>query len=268
MMKLMLIPESLEMAREAVAAGVDRVFVDLERAGKRERQGGGTWISTHEIDDISAYRDAAGDAELLVRLDPVPALASGTVERVLAAGADVIMLPMITEVSEVEMLSAEIGARAGLAPLIETVASAGELDRICRINGVSEIFVGLNDLHRERGDQFMFEPLADGTVDSLCAITRANGLPFGFGGMARIGRGDLPAEWILGEHLRMGSSAVILSRKFKSSAGPDFIWSGEISRIREAEAALALRSDAEVERDRRRTATRIEEIAESLGVPG
>lgn len=267
-MKLMLIPESLEMAREAVAAGVDRIFVDLERAGKRERQGGGTWISTHDIDDIAAYRDAAGDSELLVRLDPMPSVEDGVVERVLAAGADVIMLPMISAVSEVEMLSAEIGVRAGLAPLIETLESAGELDRICRINGVSEIFVGLNDLHRQRGDQFMFEPLADGTVDSLCRITRANGLPFGFGGMARIGRGDLPAEWILGEHLRMGSSSVILSRKFKASAGPEFSWPDEIARIREAEAALTRRSEAEMDRDRRRTTTRIEEIAESLGVPG
>ena len=43
----------------------------------------------------------------------------------------------------------------------------------------------------------------------------------GFGGIARIGEGMLPSDNILGEHVRLGSSSVILSRTFKGVPGVD-----------------------------------------------
>lgn len=46
-------------------------------------------------------------------------------------------------------------------------------------------------------------------------------MPFGFGGIARIGEGDLPSDYILGEHVRLGSQSVILSRTFKGIVGVD-----------------------------------------------
>ena len=46
-------------------------------------------------------------------------------------------------------------------------------------------------------------------------------MPFGFGGIARIGEGDLPSDNILGEHVRLGSTSVILSRTFKGVVGVD-----------------------------------------------
>ena len=36
----------------------------------------------------------------------------------------------------------------------------------------------------------------------------------GFGGIARLGFGMLPAEHVIAEHYRLGSTAVILSRSF------------------------------------------------------
>ena len=39
-------------------------------------------------------------------------------------------------------------------------------------------------------------------------------IPFGFGGIASIGKGMLPAEKIIREHYRLGSTRVILSRSF------------------------------------------------------
>ena len=60
----------------------------------------------------------------------------------------------------------------------------------------------------------MFELLADGTVESLCLKFKKAGIPYGFGGVASIGTGKLPAEAILKEHYRLGSSMVILSRTF------------------------------------------------------
>ncbi|MDE0564737.1 hypothetical protein [Exiguobacterium sp. B2(2022)] len=43
---------------------------------------------------------------------------------------------------------------------------------------------------------------------------RDAGIPYGFGGIARIGEGRVPAERIIPEHVRLGSSCVILSRSF------------------------------------------------------
>lgn len=261
MIRLMLIPESPAMAAAAAAGGVDRIFVDLERAGKRDRQGEGTWISAHELADVGRYRQAVPGVELIVRLDPWPAVNPGDIDRAIELGADLLMLPMIADAGEVAALARHVAGRRPVVPLIETVASADRLAEICAIEGVGEIFIGLNDLHRQRGDRFMFEPLGDGTVERLGGIAKRHGLPFGFGGMARIGRGDLPAEWVLAEHVRLGSTAVILSRSFKATAGPDFEWQVEITRIRDSERAMAARSAQAAEQDRRRTARRIAELA-------
>jgi hypothetical protein len=54
-------------------------------------------------------------------------------------------------------------------------------------------------------------------ISTLLAL----GIPFGFGGIARIGEGDLPSDNILGEHVRLGSQSVILSRTFKGVVGVD-----------------------------------------------
>jgi 2-keto-3-deoxy-L-rhamnonate aldolase RhmA len=264
--RLMLIPEGIDMARAAVAGGVDRIFIDLERAGKYERQGGGTWISTHGLEEVSAYRKALPDTELMVRIDPWPKANPADVEQIITAGADLIMLPMIEDTAHVTALSKQVAGRTGIIPLIETAYSASATEVICGIEGVTEIFVGLNDLHRQLGHRFIFEPLSDGLIDDLCATALGHGKPFGFGGMAQIGHGDLPSELILGEHIRMGSSAVILSRKFKGegNTGDDFDWAGQISRIRDLERGYAERSAEAIERDHLAVISRINAITARL----
>ena len=74
-------------------------------------------------------------------------------------------------------------------------------------------------LHISMGLSFMFELLSDGLVEYVANKCKAKGVPFGFGGIARIGDGMLPAERILAEHVRLGSSSVILSRTFKGEVG-------------------------------------------------
>jgi hypothetical protein len=46
------------------------------------------------------------------------------------------------------------------------------------------------------------------------ALAAEKGIPYGFGGIASLGRGMLPAEYIIKEHYRLGSTCVILSRSF------------------------------------------------------
>ena len=60
----------------------------------------------------------------------------------------------------------------------------------------------------------MFELVADGTVDRLARQVLASGKKFGFGGIAGVGKGMIPAEMVIREHYRIGSTCAILSRAF------------------------------------------------------
>jgi cystathionine beta-lyase/cystathionine gamma-synthase len=60
----------------------------------------------------------------------------------------------------------------------------------------------------------MFELLVDGKVHYLAEKIKAMGIKFGFGGIARVGYGTLPAEYIITEHYALGSQMAILSRGF------------------------------------------------------
>lgn len=215
MFNLMLITNDVELAEHAVKSGVSRIFVDLEINGKYERQGHlDTLISRHAITDVGLIRKVIPDCELLVRINPFYEGSQQEIETAINAGADLLMLPMYNSVNEIEEVSKLIDGRAKFIPLVETVAATKCLKEVVKIKGVSEIYIGLNDLHRDLGLKFMFEPLSNGLLGSLVEIIKDSGLPFGFGGLARIGEGTLPAELILAEHVRLGSSCSILSRTF------------------------------------------------------
>lgn len=98
--------------------------------------------------------------------------------------------------------------------LVETPEAAEIIDEILALDGIDEIHIGLNDLSLGCGKKFMFELLTDGTVERLCAKFRAKGIPYGFGGIAALGKGMLPAERVIREHYRLGSTRAILSRSF------------------------------------------------------
>ena len=220
-LKLMYITNRPEIARIAEDAGVDRIFVDMEYIGKADRQGGmDTVQSHHTVEDIVKIRSAVKRAEVLVRVNPIhEASAEYTsskeeVEAVVAAGADVIMLPYFKTAAEVEAFVALVAGRAKTMALLETPEAVEIADTVLSIAGLDEIYIGLNDLSLGYGKKFMFELLADGTVEMLCGKFRQSGIPYGFGGVAAPGKGTLPAERIIQEHYRLGSECVILSRSF------------------------------------------------------
>ena len=70
---------------------------------------------------------------------------------------------------------------------LETPTAVEELDSILAEGGIDYLHVGLNDLHLGYGKTFMFELLIDGTIERICDRIRAVGIPFGFGGIARLG---------------------------------------------------------------------------------
>lgn len=221
-LNLMILASDPVSAKEAQDAGVDRIFYDLEWIGKNERQHGRNTVkSNNSIDDIPNVRSVLNKSELLVRTNPIHAYTRDEVEKAIRSGADILMLPMVIDHHDAEQFVNMVAGRSKVCIMIETASALARLDKILAIDGIDEIFIGLNDLHISMGLTFMFELLGGGIVEYIAEKCKKAGIPFGFGGIARIGEGDLPSDNILGEHVRLGSSSVILSRTFKGVVGVD-----------------------------------------------
>lgn len=221
MLKLMYITNKPEIALIAEKNGVQRIFVDMEYIGKSDRQGGmDTVQSSHTVQDVARIKNSLTTSKLMARCNPIHdktdkySSSKEEIDAIIDAGADIIMLPFFKTKKEVEQFISFVGARAKTLLLFETPESVCCVDEILEIKGIDEVFVGLNDLSLGYGMKFMFQLLADGTVERLCEKFKAKGLPYGFGGIAGLGKGSLPAERVIAEHYRLGSTCAILSRSF------------------------------------------------------
>lgn len=241
-LKLMYITNNPDVALAAERYGVDRIFVDLETLGKEERQKDmNTVKSKHTIRDIKVISSLLTTSEMLVRINPWNTNSIKEIDDVILAGGDIIMLPMWKTVEEVKEFINAVNKRAKVILLLETKEAAEIIDDIMMIEGIDEIYIGLNDLHLSYGMKFMFEPLSNGIVENLCKKIKAKNIPYGFGGIARLGEGLLPAEKVIMEHYRLGSTIVILSRSFcntNQNANYEELFMREICRLRNYEDGL------------------------------
>jgi len=208
--------------------------------------------------------------ELLVRINPCHDNIGEEIESVLKFRPDLIMLPMYKTAAEVEKVSQFISGKAGLIPLLETPEALENIDEVAALPGVTEMYMGLNDLHLALKKKFMFEFLSNKTVEKFADIVKSKGKSFGFGGVARIAEGMLPAEHIIREHERLGSTSVILSRTFHREAKnlDDLLsmmdFKAEIQKIRDCEAQAAQRSHIQKDSDHQLLCQLIDEIARKL----
>jgi hypothetical protein len=217
----MMITASPEVAAFVEMNGVSRIFMDQEVIGKAERQGHlDTHQAFHSLNEITAVAQVLKKAELMVRINP---LHSGTLQEINAAlihGAQRLMLPMFTNRNEVACFLKMVSGRAPVTFLVETPQALVRLaDWITLLTPrYDEVHFGLNDLSLGMGLNFLFEPMAAKLFDPSAELLNRAGIAWGVGGIARIGEGELPAETILGEHVRLGSQWVILSRAFHGGA--------------------------------------------------
>jgi hypothetical protein len=211
----MYITNDPSIAGIAHKAGVDRVFLDMESIGKAERQCGmDTVLCSHTIDDIKNIRAAVPDTELLVRCNSIHSGSEQEINDIIEAGANVVMLPYFKTAAEAKQFIGFVGGRARVNLLIETAGALEQIDEILALDGIDEVHIGINDLSISYGQSFLFEPLADGKVDYLCGKFREKRIPYGFGGIASLGKGKLQSEHVIMEHYRLGSTIAILSRSF------------------------------------------------------
>lgn len=270
-LQMMYITNNPKIARIAEKYSVNRIWVDLEQIGKKERQGGmNTVQSTHTIEDVQIIRDSIeGAASLQVRVNPIHDSSQQEIDQVIAYGADIVMLPFFTTADEARKFVNMVDGRARTCLLLETIGAEQSLDEILEIPGVDEIHIGLNDLHLQYHMQFMFELLANGKVEEITKKIKAKGIPYGFGGIAKLDEGMLPARHVIAEHYRLGSSMAILSRSFYDSWIADDLEEVErtfkygLGEIREYEQRLEGENEAFFEHNRQVVQREVSEILQA-----
>jgi hypothetical protein len=242
-------------ARRADAAAVDRVGLDLEVRGKRERQAGlGTWVSEHRIEQLPAIAASLAGASLFARVNPFSCETAAEVELLAGHGVEVLMLPMFCSAEEVEHFVALVAGRAAIVLLLETAQAVADVDRIVCVPGVSEIHIGINDLSIGLGLRSRFEVLDCEATDRVCAHVRGAKIRLGIGGIGRVDDLDLPipSDLIYAQYPRLGATAALLSRAFMPPDASDLG-----VEVRRARARMARwQAAAPLELDRARLALR------------
>jgi hypothetical protein len=251
------------LARRADAAGVDRIGVDLERLGKRERQGGrGTWISGHRLESLDRVAGSLERAQPFARIDPPYDGTAAQVSEVIAHGARVVMLPMVADRDEAEAFARAVGGRARVVLLVERQEAVDGIQELAAVEGVDEIHLGLNDLALSLGMATRWEVLAGDLASDVGAAVRERGRTFGLGGIGSPGMDDLPvpSDLVYAELARTGATATLLSRSFMRGAERDL--AARVRAARDAVAAWRCRSDAELEEAHAELARRAAAVVE------
>jgi 2-keto-3-deoxy-L-rhamnonate aldolase RhmA len=263
-MNYLIVTDNPEVAVFGEQCGVRRIFVDLETLGKSERPvTPESVVACHRSENISQVQKAIDQADLVVRVNPLHSQTLVEVERCIDAGADHLMLPMFRSARELDQFCRFVAGRVGVIPLIETAGAMNDIDKIVRVEGVAEVFVGLNDLYLELGLQFSLQPLAMGLVDQIAACCREVDMTFGVGSASTVGPGDLPGAMVLGEYVRLGAKWTILSRSFshpKDDVGDALKNSDlphEITQLQLECERLAHRAANQVEADHREFCRRV-----------
>ena len=118
---LMYITNTPEEAVIAQECGVNRIWIDLETLGKELRQKNFDSVkSHHSIEDIKKIKPLLVSSEMLVRVNPWNENSAEEIDSVIAAGADLVMLPMWEDVGTVKNFVQAVNKRAKTVLLLES----------------------------------------------------------------------------------------------------------------------------------------------------
>lgn len=245
-MRLFLFTRDVHLAGSAQCAGVYSAIVDWERLHKYERQRDHAFeINEDGFEDASRLA-AVLEMPVTVRVNQLGPYTADEVERALALGARVLMLPMASRPAEVEAFLRIVAGRAETLVQIETQALV-DACRALRELEWDYVHIGLNDLSLSRANAWLWEPLLDGTVEHICATLEGRNV--GFGGATIIGGGaPIPFVHILREMVRLQCGMAILRRTFKADIlNRDM--AAELDALRAFEQAARARTPAAVAAD-------------------
>ncbi len=222
---------SIILAKKIALMKNHTIWIDLEKEGKLLRQGNNTRISDHSINDILKIKKCV-NVDILSRVNPIGRESRYEIEKAIDFGANRVMLPMFQTEKEVEIFLKIVNGRAKSSLLFETGASFARMPIIMKIKEVDEVHLGINDLHKSFGLDFMFELLAYGMIDIFVELAIKFNKSYGFGGITSLGSGLLKSELVLAEQKFLGCHTTIISRDLQKIAFNDFEnYKREIDRI-------------------------------------
>lgn len=246
MLHLMLFTNDPDLAGIAAEAGVSRIVIDIERRGKEQRQFGyHLEINEDRISDLKNLASLPIDRVLRINsLNPKTEL---EIERALDIGVDFFMLPMVKWYDEVREFVDMVAGRAKTIALVETLPGLVNIEDICSIKELDEIYIGLNDLRVEVRWPFGYRYLSDGILDFFIS---KNSKTMGFGGLTILEHGrPLQTESILKEMARLGAETVIVRRAFKRDVAGKSM-KNEVEKIKEYYNLCLLRDPDQAEADK------------------
>lgn len=210
--ELLLFHRVIAFSEMCVDEGIDGLIIDFETKGKTLRQDGfDTEINAHTLKDLEAVR-ALSDAHILCRINTPGPDTAQEVARVLDAGADEIIVPMIRNLEDAQAVVEAVSGAARITLMVETIEATKFTRELCALP-IDRIYVGLNDLHISRGTSTLFEPLIDGCLEAI--RDDVQGVQFGFGGITLRGQGNpLPVHHFVGDLARLNADFTFLRRSF------------------------------------------------------
>lgn len=248
----------LGLDQSCVEGGARGILVDIERRGKDGTAANGR-AGVHKIDDIVPL--GAADLFVICRLNSYGPHTEIEVEQALAAGANELLLPMVRGLQEVEAVQRLLVDRAGLGVMVET-PEAVELAATLDGQGLSRMFVGLNDLGQTQGKANIFEVLAEDTVERVRTLVHRT--PFGFGGLTLPGAGSpLPVEYFYCELARLECDFTFLRNSFFHDSGNRSA-AAAVSEIHAHICETKRRDATRIRQDRRRTSQLLFQLLEQL----
>lgn len=217
-------------------AGIDHIGLDFETLGKRERQPDlKEWVSTHKVTDIPPVRKALTRAKLFSRTEPLNPKIERQIETLLDYGVQSLMLPMFTSAADVAKFVDFVAGRAYVSLLLETPQAVVRISDIVQVQGIDEISIGLNDLHRSFGLTSHFELLVSDMMRMLSETVTAAGIRFGFGTLGRVRDTGLPipSDLIYAQYPRLNGRSARIFRFFLGPNPRELDFDLEIRLLRE-----------------------------------
>lgn len=255
-LELFLFASAIDFSRRAADAGVTSLLIDWENQAKHERQTGhDTEINHHTVADLAQLVKSVS-IPVTVRINGLPTGAA-EIETALDHGARILMLPMAKSARDVEKFLARVAGRALTIVQIETQSLVDDCANLQALPW-DYAFIGLNDLMISRGANWLWEPLYDGTLDTICG--QLAGRRLGFGGVTVIGGGQpLRFTDLLREYGRLGCTFSFLRRTFHKEIG-DRDLRAELDAVQATWKAIGQRGPLAVQQDHRDFRARFDPI--------
>lgn len=136
------------------------------------------------------------------------------IETAISCGANTIVLPLTESVEHIIRAKAVIKHRAQLIVMIESQIGVDNFHDISK-ESFAAVYIGLNDLSISRGGRPLFQPLWDGTVEKIIALSR---VPVGVGGITEPSFGHpIKSQDIIERYAELGVKFTVLRRSFESA---------------------------------------------------